>query len=550
MSNKDIFISYSSLDREMAIWVKTQLEAHGMTCWMDQTNIPGGADYASEIPDAIEGCNFFVLLLSKEAQESQWVDKELRQAIDWHKTILPFMIENCLLTKKFEFCLKNVQRYAAYEDKFAAIKKMISDIQEQSGVKSDQNTPTEGKTNQSIIGTEQSKTDSAYSDFSNVKSQNTHKSNDRKVGAEKQESDGGRNNHREEKIPQNTAAVKESLPTKAKKKSGKMKMIPIVAGVGGLILALVALVMTLGQSGGGSRGAEQAMQEVLAMLDTPTDTAELASYKATVENFDERLIGSWERDQVEQQGEYRVIDTNSSFFDICILGTGEFYSGQRWGWGRLMEKQIALPVMSVKNGTTNIFEAGKSVYDDGEREKNDIYTVLSSITNLSVTYEITDYKPEQGTAYEEFFKKDTMDYLTIRIQGNYQDGPLAAAVTIDTLFHYKKQAYSSSNWFFPSLEGRWTDNNGYIWAFSTIGKTEEAVGSHGFEVAFAMKDTSGQVYRGEKIYAMWSKGKEALSISISFQDEITVPEYALASYDGMTLELEGEDGSKLVLTRS
>ena len=106
-------------------------------------------------------------------------------------------------------------------------------------------------------------------------------------------------------------------------------------------------------------------------------------------------------------------------------------------------------------------------------------------------------------------------------------------------------------WLFPSLEGRWTDNNGYIWAFRIAREPTESFGVAGrFPIAFAMKDSTGKVYEGKYFTESCDSETGANSLHITFQDGINVPKYTLVSYDGMTLELEGEDGSSLVLTRS
>lgn len=134
MEIKDIFISYKSEQFEDALWVKTQLEANGFGCWMAPMSITGGASYASEIPVAIQNCKVFVLILSSVVQTSKWVSRELDQAINGNKLILPFMVENCTLNDEFGFYLSNVQRYHAYADKSAAMEKMVADIRGHMGI--------------------------------------------------------------------------------------------------------------------------------------------------------------------------------------------------------------------------------------------------------------------------------------------------------------------------------------------------------------------------------------------------------------------------------
>lgn len=125
---QDVFISYKSEEFQEADWVRQQLESGGISFWMAPNSITGGASYATEIPQAIRSCRVFVLILSRRAQLSQWVPKELDQAINCGKIIMPFMLENCPLEDDFSFYLSNVQRYPAYEGREAAMQRMLREI--------------------------------------------------------------------------------------------------------------------------------------------------------------------------------------------------------------------------------------------------------------------------------------------------------------------------------------------------------------------------------------------------------------------------------------
>ena len=93
----DVFISYKAEEFNDANWIRTVLETNGLSCWMAPASIPGGSSYAAEIPKAIRAAKVFVLVLSEKCQLSRWVPRELDQAINEGKTILPFMLENCQL---------------------------------------------------------------------------------------------------------------------------------------------------------------------------------------------------------------------------------------------------------------------------------------------------------------------------------------------------------------------------------------------------------------------------------------------------------------------
>ena len=125
---KEVFISYSSNDLAQAETVRNVLEKNGLSCWMAPRDIPGGSNYTKEIPIAIRNCKVFVLILSKSAQGSHWVLKELDSAVNSGKVILPFMLEDCALNDEFNFLLTGAQRYSAYQKKAEAMETLISRI--------------------------------------------------------------------------------------------------------------------------------------------------------------------------------------------------------------------------------------------------------------------------------------------------------------------------------------------------------------------------------------------------------------------------------------
>ena len=134
MEKKQVFISYKSEEFDEALWVKTALEQQGISCWMAPMCITGGASYAAEIPAAINNCSVFVLVLSEKVQQSKWVPRELDQAINAGKIIMPFMLEDCELKDEFKFYLSNIQRYFAYQDKPGTMAIMSREIRSVLGI--------------------------------------------------------------------------------------------------------------------------------------------------------------------------------------------------------------------------------------------------------------------------------------------------------------------------------------------------------------------------------------------------------------------------------
>ena len=129
-----IFISYSSCDYDIAQTIRKVIENNYIECWMAPESIPMGSDYACEIPDAIEKCSVFLLVLSCSAQESNWVPKELDLAITYSKPIIPFQIDNEILTKPFNFRLTNIQRIEAFHNLEHAYEQLLDRIGIQIGL--------------------------------------------------------------------------------------------------------------------------------------------------------------------------------------------------------------------------------------------------------------------------------------------------------------------------------------------------------------------------------------------------------------------------------
>lgn len=110
----DVFISYSSIDIEFADRIRELLQSKGVSCWMAPDSITYGDDYTSSIPYGIGNCRVFILLLSEHSMQSEWVPKELDSAISIKKKIIPFKIDDSMLSMSFSFCLVNVHRIEAF----------------------------------------------------------------------------------------------------------------------------------------------------------------------------------------------------------------------------------------------------------------------------------------------------------------------------------------------------------------------------------------------------------------------------------------------------
>lgn len=76
----DVFISYSSKDRERALGIRLLLERHGIRCWMDIGNLRSGA-WGLQVAWALAEARQFLLLGSGRSYQSPFVQTELLEAM-------------------------------------------------------------------------------------------------------------------------------------------------------------------------------------------------------------------------------------------------------------------------------------------------------------------------------------------------------------------------------------------------------------------------------------------------------------------------------------
>ncbi|HEY6172240.1 MAG TPA: TIR domain-containing protein [Candidatus Kapabacteria bacterium] len=106
----DIFISYSSYNREKATSLVNELRSRGYDIWMDQGGIGGAMDWSSEIVEALNKAKTVLFLISKDSVTSHNCAKEIHLANEKHKNILPVVLEDTPLPVLFEYPLAGLQR--------------------------------------------------------------------------------------------------------------------------------------------------------------------------------------------------------------------------------------------------------------------------------------------------------------------------------------------------------------------------------------------------------------------------------------------------------
>ena len=100
----DVFISYSSKDKDVAFILCEALENEGIICWIAPRDVKAG-HYATSIVEGIESSKLFVLLFSQNSNDSTPVLNELEMAMSSKLLIVPARIEEILPSKAMKFYL-------------------------------------------------------------------------------------------------------------------------------------------------------------------------------------------------------------------------------------------------------------------------------------------------------------------------------------------------------------------------------------------------------------------------------------------------------------
>ncbi len=86
--SRNVFLSYSRQDAEMAAWVRATLTKFGHQCWMDE-RLEGGDEWWQSILQAIQWCDVYIPLLSPNFVTSEACQLELTYAIELQRPLVP-----------------------------------------------------------------------------------------------------------------------------------------------------------------------------------------------------------------------------------------------------------------------------------------------------------------------------------------------------------------------------------------------------------------------------------------------------------------------------
>ena len=111
--DRQVFISHSSRDKDIAAAIYDQFEKAGMRCWMAWRDALPGRDYALSIIEAIDDSRLMLVVLSKDASKSDHVINEINRAVDQHVPILPVKVDDTALSRTLDYYLGKTHRFDA-----------------------------------------------------------------------------------------------------------------------------------------------------------------------------------------------------------------------------------------------------------------------------------------------------------------------------------------------------------------------------------------------------------------------------------------------------
>lgn len=134
---KDVFISYSNKDSELARKLRDCVEREGHSCWMAPDDIKGPKTYAEQILEGIRGSRAMIVVVSDSANTSGHVPREVSLASEGDTPILPVRVEDVLPTGALEYLLQLRHWVDAFpgpiEDHVDSLKEAIDAVLQQGG---------------------------------------------------------------------------------------------------------------------------------------------------------------------------------------------------------------------------------------------------------------------------------------------------------------------------------------------------------------------------------------------------------------------------------
>jgi hypothetical protein len=124
----DIFISFASQDRRVAMTLCTALESRGFQCWISSRDIPPGENFQIAIVHAIRKAKIMLLVFTANSNNSDEMSKELALASQNKLMVVPLRIEDVAPNDAFAYEFATRQWIDFFADWEMAIQQLADRI--------------------------------------------------------------------------------------------------------------------------------------------------------------------------------------------------------------------------------------------------------------------------------------------------------------------------------------------------------------------------------------------------------------------------------------
>lgn len=104
-----LFISHASEDEAVVGRIVEYLEGRGVACWIAGRDIPPRAIYAEAITEGIRQCSACAVIVSKAANASAAIKRELELASHYGKAFIPIRVDSTEPGPGLDYYLRNTQ---------------------------------------------------------------------------------------------------------------------------------------------------------------------------------------------------------------------------------------------------------------------------------------------------------------------------------------------------------------------------------------------------------------------------------------------------------
>jgi hypothetical protein len=87
-----VFVSYSRRDEAYVARLADYLVAQSIEVWVDRRRLRAGVNWERELRERVDGCAALIVVMTPDAQDSNWVQSEVQQAQDGNKPIFPLLL--------------------------------------------------------------------------------------------------------------------------------------------------------------------------------------------------------------------------------------------------------------------------------------------------------------------------------------------------------------------------------------------------------------------------------------------------------------------------